>query len=319
MLKIALVHSHDLMIYDEIARHTPDGFKTVSVDIRTPLEEQITLASDTKYMMLAGTELPDEVLRAAQPHLLQILSAGWDFLNSELIQDLEIQVANNGGANSWAVADHTVLLILGVLHRLIEADSDTRSGRWRERLDGTNAFELANKTVGILGIGNIGRQVAKRIRAFDAQVIYHDAIRLPESEERELGLTRVEIKDLFVSSDVLTIHVPLIPGTRKLVSRELINLMKPSAILVNTARGGLIDEQSLIEALANGRISGAGLDVFETEPVRTDNPLLKMTNVIVTPHSAGSNWDAWSRRASFGYANIARVQRGGSPKGLIKL
>ena len=161
--------------------------------------------------------------------------------------------------------------------------------------------------------------MAKRIRAFDAQVIYHDAIRLPESEERELGLTRVEIKDLFVSSDVLTIHVPLIPGTRKLVSRELINLMKPSAILVNTARGGLIDEQSLIEALANGRISGAGLDVFETEPVRTDNPLLKMTNVIVTPHSAGSNWDAWSRRASFGYANIARVQRGDSPKGLIKL
>ncbi len=170
MPKIALVHSHDSAIYDEIARHTPNGFDTVSIDVRRPLNELVTLATGVEYVMLSGTELPEEVLRASGPRLLQILSAGWDFLDAGLIRGLEIPVANNGGANSWAVADHTVLLMLAVYHRLVEADAATRSGLWRGPLDGTNAFELAGKTIGVLGICNIGRQVAKRVRAFDAEV-----------------------------------------------------------------------------------------------------------------------------------------------------
>ena len=319
MPKIALVHTHGPAIYDEIARHTPNGFTTVSIDARNPVSELVTLAMGTEYVMLSGTELPGEVLRAASPRLLQILSAGWDFLDADLIRELEIPVANNGGANSWAVADHAVLLVLAVYHRLVEADATTRSGRWRAPLDGTNAFELAGKTVGVLGMGNIGRQVAKRLLAFDAEVQYSDIRRLTEAEEEAMSLTYVEAKDLFRTSDVVSIHVPLVPTTRHLVSRELLGVMKPNAVIVNTARGALIDESALIETLQNGSIAGAGLDVFETEPVKPDNPLLTMPNVIVTPHSAGTNWDAWSRRAAFGYANIARVASGEAPQGLISV
>ncbi len=319
MPKIALVHTHDAVIYQEIARHTPDGVDTVGIDARTPLDEQVALATGADYVMLSGTQLPGEVLRATSPRLLQILSAGWDFLDADLIRELEIPVANNGGANSWAVADHALLLMLAVYHRLVEADAATRSGRWRAPLDGTNAFELAGKTVGLLGMGNIGRQVAKRLEAFDAEVVYHDIQRLSEGEGRALGLGYVEIEDLFRHSDLVSVHVPLVPATRHLVSRDLLGLMKPTAVIVNTARGAIIDESALIEALEKGRIAGAGLDVFESEPVKPDNPLLKMSQVIATPHSAGTNWDAWSRRAAFGYANIVRVHSGKAPRGLISV
>jgi phosphoglycerate dehydrogenase-like enzyme len=317
MPNIALVHSHEPTIYNEIARHTPDGFDTVGIDVRTPLDEQIALAASTEYLILSGTKLPDEVLKASGPRLLQILSAGWDFLNSSLIRELEIPVANNGGANSWAVSDHTMLLLLAVYHRLVEADAATRAGEWNGPLDGMNAFELAGKTVGVLGIGNIGRQVAKRLRAFDANVQYHDVQRLTGEQEEALGLTYVGIEELFETSDAISVHVPLVPQTHHLVSRELLGLMKPTAVIVNTSRGALIDEAALIDALGNNRIAGAGLDVFEIEPVEPDNPLLKMSQVIVTPHSAGNNWDAWSRRAAFGYANVARVHSGEAPLGLI--
>ena len=317
--KVALVHSHDRQIYDEIARHTPEGFETVGIDVRAPIAEQVEAARGADYLILSGTELPDEVLGACGPKLLQILSAGWDYLNLDLIREMEVPVANNGGANSWAVADHAVLLILAVYHRLVEADAAARSGRWREPLDGTNAFELAGKTVGLLGMGAIGRQVARRVRAFDARVAYCDPVGLPPQMESELGAVRTGIEDLFASSDVISIHVPLVEETRHLVSRRLIGMMKPTAVVVNTARGALVDEEALIEALAEGRIAGAGLDVFETEPVDPGNPLLGMSNVVVTPHSAGTNWDAWSRRASFGYANVARLHRGEEPLGLIPI
>lgn len=319
MTNIALVHSHDRQIYEEIARHTPKGFATVGIDTRGSMHDQLSAVADTEYLILSGTDLPDEVLVACRPRLLQILSAGWDYLNFDLIRHLGVPVANNGGANSWAVADHAVLLILAVYHRLIEADAAARSGRWREPLDGTNAFELAQKTVGLLGMGSIGRQVAKRLRAFEARLVYHDVVRLPGHAERELELDYVSIDEMFRTSDVITIHVPLIEQTHHLVGHGLINLMKPTAVIVNTARGAIIDEAALIDALASGRIAGAGLDVFETEPIQSDNPLLGMPNVIVTPHSAGTNWDAWSRRAAFGYANVARFHRGEGASNLIEI
>ena len=319
MTNIALVHSHDRQIYKEITGHTPSGFATVGIDTRISLRDQVSAVADTEYLILSGTDLPDEVLVACRPRLLQILSAGWDYLNVDLIRRLGVSVANNGGANSWAVADHAVLLILAVYHRLIEADTAVRSGRWREPLDGTNAFELAQKTVGVLGMGSIGRQVAKRLRAFEARLVYHDVIRQPSHAEQELELDFVSIDEMFRISDVITIHVPLIEQTHHLIGRALINLMKPTAVIVNTARGAIIDEAALIDALGSGRIAGAGLDVFETEPIQPDNPILNMPNVIVTPHSAGTNWDAWSRRAAFGYANVARFHRGEPASNLIEL
>lgn len=320
MTKVALVHSVSPEIYDEIALYSPEGLTTISIDLKKSLDTNNALVKDAEFIMLCGNVIPDEIIKATDKvRLIQLLSAGWDFLNIPLVQELNIPVANNGGANSWAVADHTLMLILSSYHRLIEVDKATRAGKWGYPLDGTNVFELANKKVGLLGLGNIGRQVAKRLLPFDAHIQYCDLMRLSSKDEHALSINYVGLETLFSTSDIISIHIPLVDSTYQLVDKKLIDLMKPSSIIVNTSRGSIINESYLIDTLRNRRISGAALDVFEQEPIEKDNPLLLMENVIVTPHSAGNNWDAWSRRAKFGYSNIQNVINGGEPLSLVHL
>ena len=320
MTKVALVHSVSPEIYDEIALYSPEGLTTINIDLKKSLNTNNALVKDAEFIMLCGNVIPDEIIKATDKvRLIQLLSAGWDFLNIPLVQELNIPVANNGGANSWAVADHTLMLILSSYHRLIEVDKATRAGKWGYPLDGTNVFELANKKVGLLGLGNIGRQVAKRLLPFDAHIQYYDLMRLSSKDEHALSINYVGLETLFSTSDIISIHIPLVDSTYQLVDKKLIDLMKPSSIIVNTSRGSIINESYLIDTLRNRRISGAALDVFEQEPIEKDNPLLLMENVIVTPHSAGNNWDAWSRRAKFGYSNIQNVINGGEPLSLVHL
>ena len=320
MTKVALVHSVSPEIYDEIALYSPEGLTTINIDLKKSLNTNNALVKDAEFIMLCGNVIPDEIIKATDKvRLIQLLSAGWDFLNIPLVQELNIPVANNGGANSWAVADHTLMLILSSYHRLIEVDKATRAGKWGYPLDGTNVFELANKKVGLLGLGNIGRQVAKRLLPFDAHIQYCDLMRLSSKDEHALSINYVDLETLFSTSDIISIHIPLVDSTYQLVDKKLIDLMKPSSIIVNTSRGSIINESYLIDTLRNRRISGAALDVFEQEPIEKDNPLLLMENVIVTPHSAGNNWDAWSRRAKFGYSNIQNVINGGEPLSLVHL
>ena len=291
-----------------ITSYTPEGFLTVPVDRGVSEEEQIEAVRDADFLIVYAARLGDEVMRAAtKTRLVQLLAAGYDSMNLKLMRELEIPCANNGGANSWAVSDHAVLLMLSLYKRLLLADRSTREGRWIEPIDSFNTFEMAGKLVGILGIGNIGRQVARRVQGFDAVVQYHDKYPLPPERERELSVTLVPLEELFRTSDIVSCHTPLTPETRHIVSRDMIALMKPTAVLVNTSRGPVVDEAALIDALREGRIAGAGLDVFEQEPVDRDNPLLRMDNVVVTPHSAGTTWNTWSRRAEFAYRNIKGV------------
>ena len=201
---------------------------------------------------------------------------------------------------------------------MVFADIAVRAGNWRGPVDGMNTFEMADKLVGILGIGNIGRQVARRVQGFDCKVQYYDKYPLSEEREKELGIRAVSLDKLFQTSDILTCHTPLTSETRHIVNRERLAMMKPTAVVINTSRGPVVDEAALIEALQDGKIAGAGLDVFEKEPVDTDNPLLKMENVVVSPHSAGTTWDTWYRRADFAYQNIARVWAGDAPQSIAK-
>jgi lactate dehydrogenase-like 2-hydroxyacid dehydrogenase len=246
--------------------------------------------------------------------LVQILSAGYDNMNLKLLRELKIPCANNGGANSWAVADHVVLLILSLYRRLLASDQATRAGRWNAPIDGMNTYEMAGKLVGILGFGNIGRKVARRVQGFDATVQYYDMYPLPPERERELKVKRVSLEELFRTSDVITCHAPLTRDTRHVVNREHLAMMKPTAVLINTSRGPVVDEAALLEALQHKRIAGAGLDVFEKEPVDPNNPLLGMENTVVTSHTAGTTWDTWFRRAEFAYQNMKRVWEGEPPQ-----
>ncbi|HJO80814.1 MAG: 2-hydroxyacid dehydrogenase [SAR202 cluster bacterium] len=304
---------------DVILSHNPDGFETQVVRRDASVDEQKQAVADADFIIVYGAELADDVLRAGpKVRVVQTLAAGYDRMNHGLMADLDVACCNNGGANSWAVADHTVLLMLAVYRKLIAVDLSTREGRWNEPITGANTFEMAEKMVGVLGIGNIGRQVAKRVQGFDSKTQYYDLYPLPEETERELNLSRVELDELFATSDVVTCHIPLTPQTRHVVSRERIAMMKPTSIVVNTSRGPVVDEAALIDALREGQIAGAGLDVFEQEPVDPNNPLLKMENVIATPHTAGTTWDTWPRRAGFAYRNLKGVWEGEPPMGVAR-
>ena len=317
--KVAFIHGLAPEIVEVITSHNPEGWSTTVVPRGASPDEQKTLVNDADFLMVYGAPLHDEVLRASEnARLVQLLAAGYDRMNVGLMASLEVPCANNGGANSIAVADHAVLLMLALYKQLIHTDPSTRGGQWSAPITGTNTFEMADKLVGVLGLGNIGRRVARRVQGFEAHVQYSDVYPVTPEEERELDVTRVSLDELFRTSDILTCHTPLTPQTRHIVNRERLALMKPTAVLINTSRGPVVDEVALIEALQEGRIAGAGLDVFEQEPVDPDNPLLKMDNVVATPHMAGTTWDTWFRRASFAYENMQRVWNGDAPLATVQ-
>ena len=312
--KVVFVTGLPQQVVDVVLGYNPDGWTTEVVYRHTPIEEQQRIVADADFIMVYRAQLHDEVLRAAENvRIVQVLSAGYDSMNLRLMRDLEVPCCNNGGANSRAVADHAVLLMLAVYKQLMAAEPATRDGRWNQPIDGFNTFEMAEKLVGVLGLGNIGRRVARRVQGFEAEVQYYDLFPLSPDLEQQLGVSRVDLEELFRTSDIISVHTPLTPETHHIVSRELIGLMKPTAVFVNTSRGPVVDESALIDALREGRIAAAGLDVFEKEPVDPENPLLSMSNVVVTPHSAGTTWDTWFRRAEFAYQNMQGVWDGDAP------
>ena len=306
-------------LIEEVVSYSPPGYEVVVLDKSSTEEERINEVRDADFLLCYGQDPSDEVIKSLEKcRLVQLLAAGYDRMNLDLLAELEIPCANNGGANSWAVADQAVLLMLAIYKQLLASDNSTREGRWAEPITGQNTFEMADKKVGILGIGNIGRQVAKRVQGFDAKVQYFDLYPLDERTAEELNVTYVSLDELFSTSDIISCHTPLTNDTKHIVNSNTLSLMKPTAILINTSRGPVVDEEALISALQSGVIAAAGLDVFEKEPVSPDNPLLKMDNVVATPHMAGTTWDTWARRANFGFENMERIRNGEAPQAVVK-
>lgn len=317
--KVVFLSGLSKEINDVIVPYTPDGWTTQIVEGSMPIEEQLKVVEDADFILVFRAKLTDEVLKAAKnTRLVQLLAAGYDSMNLRLMRDMEIPCANNGGANSYAVADHAVLLMLSVYKQLIAGHDATQHGDWNKPITGANTFEMADKMVGILGIGNIGKKVARRVQAFDAKVQYYDLFPMSQEQDRELDVVRVDLDELFRTSDIITCHTPLTKDTRHIVNAERLAMMKPTGVVINTARGPVIDEAALIEALQAGRIAAAGLDVFEQEPVDPNNPLLKMDNVVVTPHMAGTTWNTWFRRAEFAYKNMQGVWEGNAPMAIAQ-
>lgn len=312
--KVAFLTGLPQVVVEVITPYTPEGWTTDVIDAGLPQDEQNARLVDADFILVYRSKLTDEGLRGAtKARLVQLLAAGYDSMNLRLMRDLEVPCANNGGANSYAVADHTVMLMLSLYKQLLVSDDSTRDGRWNQPVTGTNTFEMAEKVVGIIGIGNIGKKVAKRVQAFDAVAQSFDLFPMPDEQARELNITQVSLEELCRTSDIITCHTPLTGDTRHIINAERLAMMKPSAVVINTSRGPVVDEPALIEALQQGKIAGAGLDVFEKEPVDPGNPLLKMDNVVVTPHTAGTTWNTWFRRAQFAYENMARVWNGEAP------
>lgn len=309
--------SHGQKIREYVASFVPAEIELQFADLDLPDGEKIRLLSEAQFCLVHPAFLSDDVLRkSGHIKLIQLFSAGYDGINLPLARELGIPVANNGGANSISVAEHAMLLILAVLRDLVRQAENARAGKWRDLESTTlSCFELAEKTVGIIGMGNIGRQLARRLQGFDVSARYYDKyVALPPAVEQELGVRKVSLEELCKTSDVISIHVPLTSETHHLIGREELALMKPSAILVNTSRGGVVDQQALYEALKEKRIAGAGLDVLEPEPFDITDPIFRLDNVTITPHTAGFVFDSYKRRALNAFQNIQRVMAGQEPR-----
>jgi len=302
----------------EIARSlTPPGFELVEVDFGTP--QFIEAAADAEFYMGLARNMGGEFFRSAPKlKLVQLLSAGYDRVDVEAARKAKVPVSNNGGANAIAVAEHTVLLMLAVLKQLVRFHQDVVAGKWRPPASSESpVYELSARTVGIIGLGNIGKKVARRAAAFDARVQYYDILRLTEAEEDALGVRFVLLNELLRTSDVVTLHVPLNDSTRGMIGARELSQMKAGAILVNTCRGPVVDENALYEALKGKRLAGAGLDVLVEEPPAKNHPLFTLPNVTLTPHSAGPTWENWTARFRNGFDNIERVAAGRKPLWVI--
>jgi D-3-phosphoglycerate dehydrogenase len=194
-------------------------------------------------------------------------------------------------AISLSVAEYTVGMILALTRKLTMADMAARSGQWDERHGELVGTDLQGKTIGFVGLGRIGSQVARRLHPFQVNLLYYDIVARPE-EERALGIRLVSLDDLLRESDIVTLHTPLTEAARGLIGRREIGLMKRTAMLVNTSRGAVVDEQALIEALRQKRIAGAALDTYVTEPLKVSNPLVRFQNVFLSPHMSGHTFEA---------------------------
>ena len=315
--KILFAPRQPEVILDIARALTPSGFELVVTDLGTA--EFYQAAADAEYYLGLARQMGGEFFRAAPKlRLVQLLSAGYDRVDVEAARKAGVPVANNGGANAIAVAEHTVMLMLAVLRRLVRFHNDVVAGKWRVgNFAESRVYELAGKTLGIVGLGNIGKKVARRAAAFDMDVEYYDTARLTEDQEDALGVRFVLLDELLRTSDVVSLHVPLDDTTRNMLSGREFAMMKPSAILINTCRGPVVDEDALHRALTEGQIAAAGLDVMVDEPPAPNHPLFELPNVTLTPHSAGPTWENWTARFRNGFDNIQRVAAGRSPRWVI--
>jgi glyoxylate reductase len=265
------------------------------------------------------TDKIDSVLmdNAKDMKVIANMAVGYDNIDLSAATERRIMVTNTPGILSETTADTAMMLVLAAARRLTEADRYVRRHEWTtwtpKMMVGR---DVHGKTLGIYGLGRIGEEVAKRAHGFDMKVIYHNRRRRPELE-RKSGAAYMSLEGLLKESDFLTVHVPLTQETRHSIGARELSLMKRTAYLVNTSRGPVVDEAALIRALKDKVIAGAALDVFENEPVRADNPLLSMENVVVTPHIGSASVETRTAMAVLAAQNIVAALKGETPPNLV--
>jgi phosphoglycerate dehydrogenase-like enzyme len=295
-----------------------DSFAQPMVRRAAPANFTLSFAERPEALSEADLERADFLLtvapitdammrRAGRLRLIQKWGTGVDKIDLAAAERHGIPVTITAGANAATVAEHTVLLIIAVLRQLVVADASVRRGEWSPAALRPRSASLWGRTVGILGFGSIGRAVARRLRGFEARILYH-ARRGPADESE--GAVFADLDTLLAESDILTLHCPGGPANRHLIDATALAKMKRGAILINTARGELIAQDALIAALQTGHLGGAGLDVFDPEPLAPGSPLQTMPQVVLTPHAAGSVPDDVAPMAAHSFANMQRLLRG---------
>ena len=288
-----------------IRRAAPPGFVLTFAERPDALDDATLARAD--FLLTVAPTTDAMMRRAPRLRLIQKWGTGVDKIDLEAAERHGIPVAITAGGNAATVAEHAILLMLAVLRQLVVADTSVRKGNWNPAALRPRSSSLWGKTVGILGFGCIGRAVARRLRGFDALAIYHTR-RGPVTDGH--GADYVDFDTLLAESDVLTLHCPGGRANRHLIDERALSRMKPGAILINTSRGELVEEDRLVAALASGHLGGAGLDTFDPEPLAPGSSLRGMSQVVLTPHSAGSVPDDVAPMAAHAFANMQRLLRG---------
>lgn len=291
----------------------PEGYTIKTLD--TPTYDQLVKeAEDADYFLVSGRLPIDKgVLDAAKKlKMIQRTGVGTEMLDKEEIKRRGIPVYVNAGVNARSVAEHTLALILSCLKRIPAIDKQVRQGIWKKQETGTSCHELYGKTVGLVGMGAIGKQVAEYLHAFGAKILYTDLYRLPaEQGERFRAIFIPSLEDMLPQVDILSLHCPLTVDNKEFINIKTLSLMKKDAIIINTARGKLINETDLYYALVNGNIRAAGLDVHYEEPINVENHRLStLDNVILTPHIGGLSFETFHTMMKEAIDNIVVYDQG---------
>jgi D-3-phosphoglycerate dehydrogenase len=287
-------------------------------DVRMPPDRLAEACRDVDGVVCSSTPITAELVeKSTRLRVVSAVAVGYDIIDVAACTKRGILVTNTPGVVTEATADLSFALLMAVARRLVEADRFVHDGQWRAWQWGCMwGTDLVGKTLGICGFGRIGQAVARRARGFNMRIIYHSVDRPTPERERELGAQFVDRETLLREADFLSVHVPLSPETHHLIGRAELALMKPSAFLINTSRGKVVEEAALVEALQAKRLAGAGLDVFEFEP-QVHPALLAMPNVVATPHMGTATAETRLAMAMMAADNLLAALAGERPANLV--
>ncbi len=309
-MKILLTNHYEGKPAEIIKSAVPNGFELEMLE-SVSQQELEGKVKEADYLLVSGRlKINRTVLGNAQNiKMIQRTGVGLDSIDLEYIRNHDIPFYVNKGVNAQSVAEHTILLMLASLRNLVEINENTKRGIWKKQAQGVCTHELCGKTVGLIGMGAIGRKVAGMLKAFGAEVLYNDVSKMKQEDENALGIKFSTRKEIIEKSDIISLHCPLTDDTRHMINDRAVNKMKNGVILINTARGGLIDEAALINGIKNGKIAGAGIDVYEKEPV-DNSEVLNLQNVITTPHIGGVTYDSFYQMMYQAMRNIEMFDKG---------
>lgn len=289
----------------------PEGFGIRFLSEQTQ-DALIAEAAYADYILAGGRlKISREVLEKAKNlRMIQRSGVGLDALDLEAIKEKDLPLYVNQGVNAESVAEHALLLMLACLRKLPTINRNTKNGVWKKQEQGVQTAELKGKTIGIIGMGNIAKTLVGLLKPFHVRILYYNLFQMPAEFESENNMTFVGIDELLSSSDIVTIHCALTPETKNLINAETVGRMKNGAILINTARGEIVDPFAVADALRSGKLSYAAFDVHAKEPIPEDYPLKGIDNVILTPHIAGVTADSFRAMMHDAFRNIACFEKG---------
>lgn len=311
---------YQVLIADAVSPECDEILKARGIGVKravgVPVPELMAMLPEFDGMIVRSAVQVNRALiePMARMRVIGRAGAGVDNIDVEAATEMGIVVMNTPGGNTISATEHTISILFALLRRIPAANASLRRGEWdRKSYIGT---EILGKRIGVLGLGRIGREVARRLQSFDTVVIGHDPMLAPEAVQ-DLGIQPASFDELITTSDILTVHIPMLPETRGLIDAAQLARMKRGVRIVNSARGGIVDEAALLDALNSGQVAGAALDVFASEPPAFPNPLIDHPNVVSTPHIAASTEEAQQRVALDIAVQIADFLEGKGARGVV--